>query len=169
MTVWLSLETFRELCFELAASATWIQQEPIPDFDTRFPGRLESCLETPQQTFGGQLLYPTLIEQAAILFYLLNKNHPFQNGNKRIALTALSQFLFLNGKWFSVDHDELHRFTIDVASSEARSKDQEIEEIKSFLRAHLIDLSPPQLIPRRNYLTPARSIVPQSPSYPNRE
>ena len=143
MTVWLTLDSFCQLCFELAAQASWITQEPIPHFDTRFPGRLEACLDTPRQTFDGQLLYSTLIDQAAMLFYLLNKNHPFANGNKRIALTALLVFLFLNGKWIAAGQDELYEFAIRVAASEARDKDRIVHDIKGFIAAHLIEVRRP--------------------------
>jgi len=142
MTTWLTLDSFRELCFELAAQAHWVTEEPIPNFDTRYPGRLESCLETPRQVFGGQPLYPTLIDQAAILFYLLNKDHPFVNGNKRIALTALLVFLFLNGKWITALQDELYEFAIGVASSAAADKDHVVEKTKRFLATRAIDLRP---------------------------
>jgi len=138
MTVWLTLDNFRQLCFELAARASWIATEPIPAFDTRFAGRLEACLETPQQTFDSQPLYPTLNDQAAILFYLPNKNHPFANGNKRIALTALLVFLFLNGKWLIASQDDLFSFAMGVATSEARRKDLNVEEIKIFLTEHMV-------------------------------
>ncbi|MDA2931227.1 hypothetical protein MYX84_14995, partial [Acidobacteria bacterium AH-259-O06] len=73
MTRWFTLETFRQLCFDLAATASWIKLEPIPAFYTRRPGILESCLGTPQQTFDEKPLYPTLVEQASIFFYLLIK------------------------------------------------------------------------------------------------
>src|SRR6266481_4642321 len=138
MTVWLTLENFRQLCFELAAKAIWIASEPIPAFDTRFSGRLEACLETPRQTFENQPLYLTLIDQAAILFYLLNKNHPFANGNKRIALTALLVFLFLNGKWLIASQDDLFAFAMGVAASDARRKDSIVEGIKIFLSDHIV-------------------------------
>lgn len=138
MTVWLTLDNFRQLCFELAARASWIAAEPIPAFDTRFTGRLESCLETPRQTYEDRPLYPTLTDQAAILFYLLNKNHPFANGNKRIALTALLVFLFLNGNWLVASQEELFDFAMEVAASEAREKDPVVERIKAFLNAHII-------------------------------
>ena len=72
--------------------------EPIPDFSTRFPNILESCLATPFQSFAKKSLYPTFVSKAAMLFYLLIKNHPFQNGNKRIAMTTLFVFLYRNGK-----------------------------------------------------------------------
>ena len=72
--------------------------EPIPDFTSRFPNILESCIATPFQRFSKKSLYPGLISKASILFYLMVKNHPFQNGNKPIAMTTLLVFLFLNGK-----------------------------------------------------------------------
>lgn len=138
MTVWLTLDNFRQLCFELATKASWIATEPIPAFDTRFPGRLEACLETPRQVFENEPLYRTLVDKAAILFYLLNKNHPFANGNKRIALTALLVFLFLNGKWLVASQDDLYAFAIGVAASDARRKDSVVEDIRRFLEAHLV-------------------------------
>ncbi len=138
MTVWLTLDNFRQLCFELATKASWIAAEPIPTFDTRFPGRLEACLETPRQAFENEPLYPTLNDQAAILFYLLNKNHPFANGNKRIAPTALLVFLFLNGKWLVASQDDLFAFAIGVAASDARRMDQVVKEIKIFLEVHIV-------------------------------
>jgi prophage maintenance system killer protein len=64
--------------------------EPIPPFSTRFPGKLESCLEQPFQTFDNKSLYYFFIQKAAILFYLVVKNHPFNNGNKRMAVTLFS-------------------------------------------------------------------------------
>src|SRR3989338_4386332 len=78
--------------------------EPIPDFGTRFPNILESCLSAPFQEFGGQSPYKGLLGKASILFYLMIKNHPFQNGNKRIAVTTLLIFLFKNKKWLSVEN-----------------------------------------------------------------
>jgi len=140
MTIWLTFDRFRDVCFDLAVQATWVAQEPIPSFDTRYPNRLESCLDTPRQTFGGLALYPTLVDQATILFYLLIKNHPFMNGNKRIALTALLVFLFLNGKWLSVQQEELYQFIVNVAGSDARDKDRVIAGIKDFIAAHLSKL-----------------------------
>jgi death-on-curing family protein len=91
--------------------------EPIPDFSTRFPNILESCLATPFQSFAKKFLYPSFISKAGILFYLLIKNHPFQNGNKRIAMTTLFVFLYKNGKWLKVDAQELYNFTVWIAQS----------------------------------------------------
>jgi death-on-curing protein len=114
--------------------------EPIPDFKTRFPNILESCIATPFQAFQEKSFYPGLIEKAAILFYLLIKNHPFQNGNKRIAMTTLFVFLHKNKKWIKVDTQELYNFTMWIAESPAKYKDETLSAIKKFLVEHIIDL-----------------------------
>jgi death on curing protein len=58
---------------------------------------LESCLAQPYQTFGGEELYPSLVEKAAALGFFLVSNHPFVDGNKRIGHAALEVTLVLNG------------------------------------------------------------------------
>ncbi len=113
--------------------------EPIPDFSTRFPNILESCVLTPFQTFSGKYLYPSLVRKASVLFYLMIKNHPFQNGNKRIAITTLLVFLLFNGKWIRVDTQELYNFTVWVAQSPSRVKDQVIDAIQKFIEMHLVN------------------------------
>ena len=114
--------------------------EPIPDFSTRFPNALESCLAVPFQKFSGKSLYQGLISKAGILFYLLIKNHPFQNGNKRIAMTTLFVFLYRNGKWLSVDTQELYNFTVWVAQSPRTVKDETVKAIEKFLSKYLVKL-----------------------------
>jgi len=108
--------------------------EPIPDFGTRFPGILESCLKTPLQSFAGRYLYPTLEYKAAILFYLMIKNHPFQNGNKRIAVTSLLTFLFINDKWLRIQNDDLYDLAVLVASSKPVMKDGIVLGIRDVIK-----------------------------------
>ncbi len=114
--------------------------EPIPEYSTRFPHILESCLLTPFQKFSGKYLYPKLVRKAGILFYLMIKNHPFQNGNKRIALTTLLVFLYMNGKWLKVDTQSLYNFTVWIAQSPAELKDEVVSGIEKFIKSHLVDL-----------------------------
>jgi len=114
--------------------------EPIPNFSSRFPNILESCVLTPFQKFGGKTMYRGLIEKAATLFYLMIKNHPFQNGNKRIAMTTLFVFLYKNKKWLKVDTKELYNFAVWVAQSPAKLKKETIEAAQQFLRTYLVDL-----------------------------
>ena len=114
--------------------------EPIPDFSSRFPNILESCLAVPFQSFSRKQLYPGLISKASILFYLLIKNHPFQNGNKRIAITTLFVFLYKNNKWIKVDTQELYNFAVWVAQSPAKVKDETVMAIERFLKTYLVSL-----------------------------
>ena len=126
------------LSFRLAQE-TMFFNEPIPDFSTRYSNKLESCLATPFQTFGGKSLYPTFITKASTLFYLMIKNHPFQNGNKRIAITTLFLYFHKENKWLKVDVQKLYNFTIWVASSPSELKDETIKAIEKFLSRYIIN------------------------------
>jgi death-on-curing family protein len=135
----LTVREIEYIAFKLARELLTFN-EPIPDFSTRFPNILESCLAAPFQSFSKRQLYKGLVEKASILFYLMIKNHPFQNGNKRIAMTTLLVFLYKNKKWIKVDTQELYNFTIWVAQSPPRLKDETVKAIEKFIKMHLIDL-----------------------------
>lgn len=84
----------------------------------------------------GEELYPDLFSKAAILFYLLVKNHPFVDGNKRTAALTLIEFLERNGYTLNATNDELYQFTIDVASSVLTK-----EEVELWIRDKAIRLN----------------------------
>ncbi|OGY48283.1 MAG: hypothetical protein A2840_02000 [Candidatus Buchananbacteria bacterium RIFCSPHIGHO2_01_FULL_47_11b] len=115
-------------------------REPIPDFQTRFPHKLESCLAVPFQKFQGKNFYHGLVAQAAILFYLLIKNHPFENGNKRIAVVTLFVFLYKNNKWLEVDNQELYNFSVWVAQSPPSLKNEVVKGVEKFIKDRLVPL-----------------------------
>lgn len=112
--------------------------EPIPDFSTRFPEILESCLAAPFATFGAADLYPSMTGKIAALFYFMVKNHPFKNGNKRIAMTTLFSVLAKNNKWLKVDLKILYNFTMWVASSPSDAKDEVLLYITKFLEKYIV-------------------------------
>jgi death-on-curing protein len=112
--------------------------EPIPPFDTRYPERLESCLRTPFQKYDGKSLYRGLVGKGAILLYLMIKNHPFQNGNKRVAIMTLLYFLYRNARWIDVPNEELYRFANHVAESMPSVRLKIMVEIRSFIRKNLV-------------------------------
>lgn len=114
--------------------------ELIPDFSTRFMNILESCLAAPFYAFGGKSVYQGIIGKAAMLFYLMIKNHPFQNGNKRIAMTTLLYFLFKNKKWLRVDNQELYNFAKWVAESNPKLKDETVKAIEKFIKSYMVML-----------------------------
>ncbi len=77
-------------------------------------------------------------------FYLMIKNHPFQNGNKRIATTTLMVFLFLNKKWIKVDTQELYNFTVWSAQSPAKLKNEVAKAIEKFINTYMIKIDDAQ-------------------------
>ena len=77
---------------------------------------LDSALETPFQSFGGEDLYPTLQANAARLGYGLIKNHCMIDGNKRIGTHAMLVFLALNGTELSYTQKELYETILGVAA-----------------------------------------------------
>jgi len=128
----LKVEHVEEIAHEMARrQMDW--DEPIPDFGTRFPGKLESCLVQAFQTFGKKNLYPTIFDKASIMFYLMIKNHPFMNGNKRIAVTSVITFLLLNKRWLSVTNDQLYNIAVWVAKSDPQVKNGVLLAINEFI------------------------------------
>ncbi|MBE0478868.1 type II toxin-antitoxin system death-on-curing family toxin [Candidatus Aerophobetes bacterium] len=134
----ITIKDVEYIAFRLAQELLELD-EPIPRFSTRFPHVLESCVSVPFAEFFGKKLYPSILSKASILFYLMIKNHPFQNGNKRIAVTTLFVFLYKNKKWLKVDTYQLYQFTVWIASSPAQLKNEVVKSIESFLRLHLVN------------------------------
>ena len=114
--------------------------EPIPDFSTRSPGVLESCIANAFQTYAKKELYPTLVDKASIIFYLMIKDHPFFNGNKRIAVTTLLVFLYINDKWIKVTDEELYQLAVWVAESPPKLKKGVMVAIKDFIKQNMISI-----------------------------
>ncbi len=115
--------------------------EPIPEFGTRFPNILESCIETPFMQFNKKDLYRGLIGKASVLFYFMIKNHPFQNGNKRIAVMAMLYLCHKNGKWIRMSNEDLYNFAKGIAGSKPTSREKIVIQIQKTLKKYLIDLS----------------------------
>ena len=98
----------------------------------RDEGLLESAINTPLQTFGGQELYPTVLEKAARLGYGLIHNHPFLDGNKRIGTHAMLVFLDINNIALSYADDDLIAAILRVASG-----DMDESELLEWLKSHI--------------------------------
>lgn len=132
----LTIKEVEHIAF-VAAQKHLAFNEPIPDFTTRFPNILESCIATPFMKYNKKYLYKGLLGKAAMLLYLMIKNHPFQNGNKRIGLMATLVFLHKNGKWLNADNSEFYELTIWAARSPAMVKDETVKGIEIFMKKHL--------------------------------
>jgi death on curing protein len=77
---------------------------------------LESAVAAPQASLGGISVYADMPEIAAAYLYFLCCNHPFIDGNKRVALGACIVFLRLNGFTPQSDGPEWEDLTFDVAA-----------------------------------------------------
>ena len=103
------------------------------------PGKLESILSAIYQTAFGQEVYPTLEEKAANLLYFVVKDHPFNDGCKRIAAALFLYFLDKNGALFNKDgrkiisNSALVAITLMVAESKPEEKALMINLILNFL------------------------------------
>lgn len=116
--------------------AITIHQEQIESIGgtagIRDEGLLDSALAQPQATFGGELLHPTIQEQAAAYLYHLAMNHPFVDGNKRTAFGVMIAFLGLNGYRLNLSQDEAYALVMRVAQGFMTK-----EELSAFLQKHL--------------------------------
>ena len=101
----------------------------------RDEGALESALAQPFASFGGQDLYPTLIDKAAALGSLIS-NHPFIDGNKRIGHAVMVIFLRLNGMDVEAPIDDQERLVLSVAAGETGR-----DEFNVWLEEHVVPLS----------------------------
>lgn len=103
------------------------------------PGKLESILSAIYQTAFGQEVYPTLEEKAANLLYFVVKDHPFNDGCKRIAAALFLYFLDRNKALFNKDgkkiisNSALVAITLMVAESKPEEKALMINIILNFL------------------------------------
>ena len=89
----------------------------------RDEGMLDSALNAPFQTFGGEDVYPSLQKKAARLCFGLVKNHPFVGGNKRIGAHAMLVFLALNGIELQHTQSELSDVILQLAAGEIEATD----------------------------------------------
>ena len=111
--------------------------EMLDEFDSDVFGRtkdqsFESSLAQIEKGFGDEDFYPTLEEKAAMLLYLIVKNHSFVDGNKRIAAACFLKFLQENNMIFNthqqplISSDTLASLTLFIAVS----KPEEMETVK---------------------------------------
>ena len=91
------------------------------------------------QTFGGEELYPSVEEKAAMLLYLVTKNHSFSDGNKRIAATLFLWFLNNNGILYREDGTKrladnmLVALTLMIAESKTEEKDTMVKVVVNLI------------------------------------
>ena len=110
---------------------TWMSLEKDDSF--------KSSIGQIYQTFGGEELYPSVEEKAAMLLYLVTKNHSFSDGNKRIAATLFLWFLNNNGILYRKDGSKrladntLVALTLMIAESKTEEKDVMVKVVVNLI------------------------------------
>lgn len=99
----------------------------------------KSSINTIYQTFDGIELYPTVEEKAAMLLYLVTKNHSFSDGNKRIAAFLFIWFLDKNDILYNsdgtkrIENNALVALTLMIAESRSEEKDMMVKVIVNLI------------------------------------
>ncbi|MFW6093947.1 MAG: type II toxin-antitoxin system death-on-curing family toxin [Pseudomonadota bacterium] len=96
----------------------------------RDQGLVESALYRPKTGY-----YRDLTEMAAALFESLLMNHPFVDGNKRVAFFATDVFLRLNGWAFRVEADDAHEFLVGLLDR----RECDFANLLPWIRSHVIE------------------------------
>ena len=108
------------LTFVSVSDAIAIHRRMVDEFGgdpgLRDRGLLESALAMPKAMFGGDYLHADLPSMAAAYHYHLCANHPFIDGNKRVAVAVAEVFLRANGLQLDTTDDEIVELTLGVAS-----------------------------------------------------
>ncbi len=122
--VYLNLEDVLRLHFQL-----------VKEFGGSHGVRDESCLmsviEAPKQVVFNKEQYPTVFEKAAVYLRNIIGDHPFNDGNKRTAITVCVIFLERNEKYLITNPKDLETFTIKVVTNHL-----EITTIAEWLKIH---------------------------------
>ena len=110
-----------------------------PLFGNEKDDSFKSSIGQIYQTFGGVDLYPSVEEKAAMLLYLVTKNHSFSDGNKRIAATLFLWFMNNNGILYREDGTKriadstLVALTLMIAESRTQEKDVMVKVVVNLI------------------------------------
>ena len=133
-----SVELTYEECRRFIDSMKFAADSPL--FGNEKDGSFKSALGAVYQSFGGKDLYPSSLEKAANLLYLVTKNHGFSDGNKRIAAGLFLYFLKRNklllrkdGTKRIADHT-LVALTVMIACSKPEEKELMVNLVMTFLK-----------------------------------
>lgn len=124
-------------------SSLYPDVDPVSEDEYRNVQLLESALARPFHSAGTQDAYPSIIEKATALFHSLISNHPFANGNKRVAVVAVDAFLLGNGYTLALDNEQMYELAKKTASYRQRGVTHEhsFHEIKDTLEEFAVPLA----------------------------
>lgn len=107
--IWLTKKQIINLHFHIIS-------ETGGSFEIRDEGLLDSAIYLPFQTFGGEELYPSIIDKIARFSFSIVMNHPFVDGNKRIGAFCMTTLLKLNSIDVQFTNEEIIDTFLSIAS-----------------------------------------------------
>lgn len=123
----------KNIIFLTLTEVMTIHQDQIESYGgslgIRDQGMLQAALAQPEASFAGAFLHPDIYAMAAAYLYHIAMNHPFIDGNKRVATVSALVFLELNDYEFDVAEELLEKTVFKVASSNMSK-----EELTTFFR-----------------------------------
>jgi death-on-curing family protein len=104
---------------------------------------LESAVSRPFHTAFGEDAYPTVLGKSVAFFHSLVANHPFHDGNKRTAVSALYVFLLANAHYFALPNQDAYELAKAAASYRERglTHDQAFAEVREKIRDFVLPFS----------------------------
>lgn len=120
--------------YDSAVNSHALSDEPIPVLKSDSKQKINYILSVPFQSVFGKVAYWGFYKKASILFYLMIKNHPLENGNKRLACLSLGLFYEINNRNFNLSNKDLYELAHFVAKSPSEKSNEIIETIKVTLK-----------------------------------
>ena len=121
----------------------------------RDQGLLEAAAAMPSASFGGRFLHEGIAAMAAAYLFHLCKNHPFVDGNKRVALASAIAFLLLNDHELMASKPDAEHLTLGVANGSI-SEDEAIAFFRKHVRTAKAAKARRHVAPKRSKRRPPR-------------
>ena len=131
----LSIGEFLE-AFNIAKEIHANGKEPIPELGPESPEKINYILEVPFQEVFGRKLYYGFYDKAAVLLYLIIKNHPLANGNKRMALLTLYLFYDKNKRALNAGPEQIYQLVMFIVNSPSTAFKRTLKQIKATLKSY---------------------------------
>lgn len=120
--------------YEMVRAQHENSNEPVPELSRRSLLEVKYILGVPFQYSFGEALYYGFYKRAAVLLYLMIKNHPLANGNKRMAVATMLFFYEKNKKEIFIDKEQLYELAYFVVNSEAQEHEIVILQVARKLK-----------------------------------
>lgn len=132
-------EILEKICHTVATQL-FSGEEPMGLYADHDEARLQASLALPRQVTFGKELYPGIFKKAAVLFYALNRNHAFSNGNKRLSVAALIVFLHINEWIMDADDTALRDLALWLAQT-PDPIDKVVDELEKWIGEYSVPMA----------------------------